>query len=823
MDPFDTAERAGIAQQARVFDGVLSSLLDFVYVFDRRGRFTYVNQALLGLWGLRLEDAVGKDFFDLGYPPALAQRLQDQIEHVFRTGEVVRDETEYVSPAGHRGFYEYIFTAVRNERGAIQVVAGSTRDITSRKATELALERTLATANFLFTLDDALRRLIDAEEITYAAASMLGQHLQVNRCAYASVDDDQNTFHLTGNYTNGVHSIIGRYTFRQFGAECLRLMRAGEPYVVTDSDTDERIDADDRQAYRLTAIRAVVCVPILKAGRFVAAMAVHTDTPRVWSETDVRLVQQVASRCWESIERARVTVRERLARQDAELQKRVLYSLFMQAPMLIAILRGPNHVVDLANQRVCDVWNRIEDDLLGRPLFDVLPELRDQVFKRLLDDVFATGVSHTGYETPATFERPDGPETVYFNFVYSPFRNIDDEIEGIFVVASEVTEQVRARQEIDNLRQTAESANRAKDEFLAMLGHELRNPLSPILTALELMKLRGGDSHRRERTVIERQVSHLTRLVDDLLDVSRIAQGKVELRTEVVELSEIVSKAVELTSPLLEERLHRFVLDVPSTGLPIHGDATRLAQVVANLLTNAAKYTNRGGLITLRAQQDGGTAVLTVQDTGIGIAPDTLPHVFDLFVQERQQSDRAQGGLGLGLTIVRSLVERHGGTVAARSEGNGCGSEFIVRLPIATVRLAAGNEVEAPAGAVSHPAGRRILVVDDNEDGAFMLAQLLSAAGHTTHIEHNGPAALDAARTFAPDVAFLDIGLPVMDGYELAERLREMPGLEQVTLIALTGYGQASDRARARMAGFDHHLVKPVDVAAITEVLADAR
>ena len=291
--------------------------------------------------------------------------------------------------------------------------------------------------------------------------------------------------------------------------------------------------------------------------------------------------------------------------EDAELQKRLLHSLFMQAPTLIAVLRGPEHVIELANPPICQVWGHAEQELLNRPLFDVMPELRDQIFPALLDRVYQ-------YRRYARRERrrrrsstvaSGETETLYFNFVYSPFRGIEGRIEGIFVIASDVTEQVLAREQVEGLREAAESANRAKDEFLAMLGHELRNPLSPILTALQLMKLQGPEGSERARTVIERQVNHLTRLVDDLLDVSRIARGKVELKTEIVEMAEVVAKAIEMASPLLEQRTHTLTVDVPRRGLLVDGDPTRLSQVVSNLLTNAAKYTPPGGQITVRAEQ----------------------------------------------------------------------------------------------------------------------------------------------------------------------------------------------------------------------------
>jgi PAS domain S-box-containing protein len=516
---------------------------------------------------------------------------------------------------------------------------------------------------------------------------------------------------------------------------------------------------------------------------------------------------------------AELRERERKAREEAELHKRFLYSLFMQAPTLIAVLRGPEHVIELANPPICQLWGHAEADLINRRLFDALPELRVQVFQSLLEEVYRTGRPHIGKETPATFVREGGAtETVYLNFVYSPFRNIDGAIEGIFVIASDVTAHVLAREEVDGLREAAEAANRAKDEFLAMLGHELRNPLSPILTALQLMKLRSSDNCERERTVIERQVTHLTRLVDDLLDVSRIARGKIELKEEIVETADVVARAIEMASPLLEQRTHTLSVQVPRRGLAVQGDPTRLSQVVSNLLTNAAKYTPPGGHILIHGTEDAGAVVLRVRDTGIGMEAEVLSRIFDPFVQERQTIDRARGGLGLGLTIVRNLIERHGGTVSVHSDGPGRGSEFVVRLP--RTESPRGTADQQPGGSASpeqEASGGtlRILVVDDNEDSADMLAEGLSAKGYLTRTAHDAPSALRLAEAFVPNVAVLDIGLPVMDGYELAARLRDIPGLERIRLIALTGYGQQSDRRKTRDAGFAHHLVKPVDFAAI--------
>jgi len=383
----------------------------------------------------------------------------------------------------------------------------------------------------------------------------------------------------------------------------------------------------------------------------------------------------------------------------------------------------------------------------------------------------------------------------------------------------------RQRRTAEEARATAEEATRAKDEFLAMLGHELRNPLAPILTTLQVMQLRGSTIFEKERALIDRQVRHVVRLVDDLLEVSRIARGKISLDRSIVDLGEVIGHAIELASPLLEQRMHHLTVDV-DTALTIDGDKLRLAQVFANLLTNAAKYTAAGGSIAVSAKlapsPSGDRVRIAVKDTGMGIRADMLPVVFDLFVQGRQGLDRSEGGLGLGLSIVKSLVTLHEGTVEAYSNGVGKGSEFVVLLPAAgTTSAAASRAITVEAGRQPVPPGRRVLVVDDNEDAAEALAEALVDLGHAVEVAHDGPQALAKLETFSPDVALLDIGLPLMDGYELARRIRHEPRLSGIRLVSITGYGQHSDRLRAQEAGFDVHLVKPVDLLVIGRVIAD--
>jgi signal transduction histidine kinase len=373
-------------------------------------------------------------------------------------------------------------------------------------------------------------------------------------------------------------------------------------------------------------------------------------------------------------------------------------------------------------------------------------------------------------------------------------------------------------------RRDAEQASRAKDDFLAMLGHELRNPLAPIVTALQLLRLRGNDPAEREHTIIERQVTHLTTLVDDLLDISRITQGKIELKRESVEMSVVVARAIETASPLFEQRRHVLVVDVPLQGVAAFVDPTRFAQVISNLLTNAAKYTEVGGRILVSAESSAGAVALSVSDNGIGIADEMLPRVFDIFMQERQASDRAHGGLGLGLAIVRSLVQMHGGTVSASSAGRGAGSSFVIRLPAVVAAEQPQREMPPVALVQVVPGGvRRVLVVDDNTDAAELLARAMSEFGCETQIAHDGPSALALIEIFRPELALLDIGLPVMDGYELAQHIRNRPNAEPTHLVAVTGYGQKSDIEQALAAGFDEHLTKPVDILQLKALVSGIR
>ena len=513
--------------------------------------------------------------------------------------------------------------------------------------------------------------------------------------------------------------------------------------------------------------------------------------------------------------------------RDAALAQRD--AMLLNVPVAAALLMAPDLRFRLANRRFCELVGRRE--LAGKRFAEALPQLRHSAVETALEQVFESGRPFCAEELPLVLQDADGtPVERFFKLNLEALNDAHGGREGVMAVVVDVTEHVRNRRAIERAHREREqllveltAASQAKDEFLAMLGHELRNPLSPIVTALQLMRMRGEDAHARERDIIQRQVEHLVRLVDDLLDVSRVTRGKVELRVERAELAQVLAKAVEMASLLLEQRRHRLEIDVEA-GIWWEGDPVRLAQVVSNLLTNAARYTEPGGRVCLRARRvhgdDGDAVEIGVADNGIGMAPALRAQVFDLFFQGKRCVDRAEGGLGIGLALVKNIVELHGGTVEARSEGKGKGSEFLVRLPLRGAGVPA-TAPAAPAAATGLPLiPRRVLVVDDNVDGALTLGSLLGVLGHTVEVCHDPVAALDAVARLRPEVALLDIGLPVLDGYQLAARIRALPEGQACRLVALTGYGQDADRARSQAAGFARHLVKPISPDEAARVVA---
>lgn len=523
------------------------------------------------------------------------------------------------------------------------------------------------------------------------------------------------------------------------------------------------------------------------------------------AEMNEHLQRELAERL-----RLQQTTTETLARLDS-LQK--------HAPIGIAFMDR-----DFRFQRINDELAAINglpvQAHLGRTIAEVLPEVWPHV--RPAYELAMKGELVPRFEISA--ETPAHPgENRHFMASFYPVRGVRHEVVGVGVAISEITERRRAESALqENARALAEAA-RQKDDFLAMLSHELRNPLAPIRTALGLLRRAGPQDaiSAAAHDVIDRQVTHMTRLLDDLLDVARITSGRINLNMQDVDLREVVQDAIETVRSLMTARRHTLLTSVPPGQVAVRGDVTRLVQVVVNLLNNAAKYMNEGGTITLGIMSEGPHAVVRVEDTGVGIPPRLLPKIFDLFTQDERTLDRAQGGLGLGLTLVRRITELHGGSVEAQSEGRGFGSEFIVRLPLLSL-----DGVEVRAEGVVPPAyiaPRRCLVVEDNVDAARMLELALTREGHQVRLAFDGHDAVEAAAAFRPDAVIVDIGLPRMNGYDAARAIRQLPGLADVHIVALTGYGQQADREKSREAGIDAHLVKPVDIDVLLEALAVPR
>lgn len=510
---------------------------------------------------------------------------------------------------------------------------------------------------------------------------------------------------------------------------------------------------------------------------------------------------------------ARVRVQLELSELRAECSEHRarLCNFLMRVPMPVAVTFGSDHRYQLVN----DAWQALfpHKKLCGQTMRNVHPELIGTGLLEKRDQVFRTGKRFAGVELPVPLPVASGAlENRYFTCIHEPLHSVDGEVESIATFAFDNTELVMTRQELDD-------SDKRKDEFLAMLAHELRNPLAPIRTALHILKYREPAGLSRHLQIIDRQTENLTRLVDDLLDVSRITRGMVELRRENVDFTSVISRALDSLRDLFDRRKLNVSLTLPVQTAFVLGDPLRLEQVVVNLLTNSAKYTDPGGKIHVTLERHDLLLEFHVRDTGVGIAPAMLPRIFNLFEQAQQSLDRSQGGLGIGLTIVRSLVELHGGDVTARSAGSGLGSEFIVRLPLSEEERSSQGAAKVKARAPKPSETKlRVLVVDDNIDAAETIQDLLLETGHHVSICHTGPAALELTRTFDPHVVLLDIGLPQMDGYEVARTLRRTLS-EPPVLVALTGYGQESDRRNSMEAGFAEHLVKPVRLETLVAVL----
>jgi len=678
---------------------------------------------------------------------------------------------------------------------------------------------------FLVELDDATRSLENPEEITQTAARLLGVYLDVNRCAYADVEPDEDTFNLTGDYNAGVPSIVGRYTFAQFGAECLRLMRADEPYIVTDSEIDPRTE-QVRESYRFTRIRSVICVPLRKKGRFVAAMAVHQITPRDWIDDEVELVRRVASRCWESIERARVARELRESERFLRLSQRagrigsfewdIVTGHVYWSPDLermYGLEAGMFEGNFAAWRKYCEPEDaeRISNEILQ--ILGRQQELYDYEFRAILPDG-----SRRWLRGQAQFE-------------YSA----DGEPLRMLGVNLDIDEHKRLLEAERVAREQLERAGALKDDFLATLSHELRTPLNAILGWTHVLLTNKTDPARTREglEVIARNGRAQAQIVEDLLDMNRIMAGRLRLEVRRTDLASVINEALDSLRPAAAAKGVRLqsVLD-PHAG-PVSGDPGRLQQVFWNLLSNGIKFTPKGGKVQVTLERVGSSVEVKVSDSGEGITPAFLPHVFDRFRQADASTTRRHGGLGLGLAISKQLVELHGGSIRALSGGLNTGATFTVTLPLAVFasETSAPAEVRAiarssaPAMPLDEPLsldGVRVLMVDDEVDARSLLQRLLEDHGAQVAAAASADEAFNLLLLERFDVLVSDIGMPGEDGYAFLKRVRAL-GAENggdIAAVALTAYARAEDRVRAIRTGFQMHVAKPVEPVELLTMVA---
>ena len=634
----------------------------------------------------------------------------------------------------------------------------------------------------------------------------------MDRCAYANIEPDEDTMNIAGDYCRGVASIVGRYTFTQFGAEVLELMRADKPYVVPDTEA-HGLPAAVLESYRATQIRSVICVPLHKGGRFAAAMAVHANTPRQWAPAEVELVLHVANRCWEALERARVT--HELAESEARL--RTLADNIAQ----LAWMADAEGSLFWYNRRWLDYTGTTVEEMLGwgwtKVHHPVHLERVTEKWKRHLA---------AGQEWEDTFPLR-GADGSYRWFLTRavPIRDGHGQVQRWFGTNTDITDQREAAEELARAKEAAEAANRAKDNFLAALSHELRTPLTPVLMAAEDLCDDPAlpPSMHEALCMMRRNISLEARLIDDLLDLTRISRGKLSLRLQDEDAHALLGVALEIVQEEAQAKNLEIAKDLIAKQTRLLCDPARLQQVFWNLFKNAMKFTPPGGRIHIQSYDAPGHVVVEVSDTGIGIPADSLERIFLPFEQAASNAEHRFGGLGLGLAISKAIVEMHGGVITAGSPGPGRGATLRVVLPALAAALPP-SLAEAPAGPAAGPAAPaqaaaalRLLVVEDHQPTLEVLSRLLSRAGHSVAMATTVAGARQLAGSQAFDVLVSDIGLPDGTGNDLmADLRRQQP---QLRGIALTGYGMEEDERQAQQAGFAAHLTKPVDFAQLRRTL----
>lgn len=874
--------------QQRLYETLLSNTSDFLYLFDRNSRFTYVNKALLDLWGKTLPDVLNLNFFELDYDSELAERLHQQVLEVVASGKSQRDETLYTSSQGTRA-YEYIFMPVFGADGCVEAVAGSTRDITARKATEDALReseqrhRALINASsevvYRMSADWSTMQPIDGRDLVASNELQMHDWMERNtpetehtriRSAIADAIANRSPFELEHQVVRadgslgwtisraipilnaqgeidewfGIASDVTRR--KQAEAELMDIrsrmeaaLEAGAIGTWSWDVTSDKFFGDGSFARLFSLEQSDVAGGPLRQ----IVNSLHPDDrDRVLEvisraiktgerfESSYRIAKADGGWRWvnargQAIREAngstrfpgviiditdRVRAEEQLALLTDESSRRTrLYETILSNTPDLAYVFDLSHRFVYANEVLLQMWGRSWSEAIGKTCLELGYEpWHAEMHDREIEEVKRSGKPIRG-EVPfhGTFGRR------VYEYIFVPIFDTQGNVEAVAGTTRDVTERKAAEEAL-------READRKKDDFIALLAHELRNPLAPIRTGLQVMRLAEGDRCiiADAQSVMERQLAHMVRLIDDLLDVSRITRNKMELRLSRISLADIVKHAVEAASPTIQEFDHALAIELPSEAIMIDADLTRMAQVFSNLLTNASKYMERGGKIWLSAMKVEDFIEISVRDQGIGIPKDALPMIFDMFSQVDRSAERSSGGLGIGLALVRGLVEMHGGSVAASSVEN-CGSTFTVRLPLPVADEAIESESvdTKPTASIR----RRVLVVDDNRDGAKLMAMMLQIMGSEVETSHDGLEAVEKAQEFRPEIILMDIGLPGLNGLEATRRIREMDFARRVTIIALTGWGQESDRMQSHAAGCDGHLVKPVNIADLEKLLKE--
>jgi PAS domain S-box-containing protein len=668
-------------------------------------------------------------------------------------------------------------------------------------------------------LYDSSARLQTAPDLQTALEEILQSSIRLMRADFGDVqvyDAERKVLRLVA--LQGFDKRLVE-TFRNVGADddtaCGRAIRTGKRVIIEDLEQDE-LFAPYREAAAVE-YRSAQSTPLYdRDGALLGVLSTYWRAPHQPSEQDLLTLDLYARQAINFIIRARA---EKELRESEER-----FRSYFELGLIGMAISSPTKGLLEVNDEICKILGYERDELMKKTWAELThpDDLAADVAN--FERVIAGEIN--GYSMDKRWIRRDG-RIIDTMISVKALRNADGAVDYFVSLLEDVTERKRAEATLrESERRMQEHAaeladlHRRKDEFLAMLSHELRNPLSPILNAAHILRLQKDENplQQQARAVIERQVNQLSRLVNELLEVSRVITGRIQLRKERLDIRGVVEQAAESTRPLIDQRRHQLFVSLPAEPVWLEGDAARLEQAVINLLDNAAKYTPEGGKVWVNLQPEGNEVTLRVRDTGVGIAPELLPRIFDLFTQADRTPDRSQGGLGIGLSLTQRLVELHGGKIEAHSAGLGQSSEFIVRLPV-LLPSERGADMTSTGTSKQAAQGWRMLVVDDNVDAANMIAMVLQHYGHQTETVYSAHGALEMAVEYRPDFVVLDIGLPGMDGYEVARRLRQIPELKDTRLIAATGYGQDADRQRSEEAGFDYHLVKPIDPEKLQAVL----